>query len=1299
MKKVIGLDLGSSSIGWALINEPENSQEEYRIIGMGVRIVPLSKDENDEFSKGNAISKNANRTLKRGARRGMHRYKMRKQQLVSVLKLLGMMPDKALFMLNALDLYRLRDRAIQEQISLEELGRILFHLNQKRGYKSNRKANNEEENTDISSKDSNSEGEDKAPKKMKVKGYLDLIADRESLIEREKQTIGQYFYAELQKNKFFRIKENIFMRSSYENEFENIWNTQSKFHPSILTEENKNRIGKEIIYYQRPLKSQKGLVSVCKFEGKLFSDKRSGYTKQVFSGPKVAPKSSPLFQISKIWQELNNIEITSFKAMKSRNQNGGTDALEIGFDIYGKRTLTQSEKQTLFEALNWGEKLTPKQILQSLGYKSGYNEYKINLRNEKFMEGNRTLTAIKKVFDKYEVDKDHLLRFTLKKEESGRVDKETGEMFHRIKESFEAEPLYRLWHLIYSIDQTATLEKILIEKYGLQKDTAVALAKLDFHKSGYGNMSSRALRNILPHLILGMGYADACEMAGYNHSNSITKEQNESRELLDKLELYAKNSLRQPVVEKIINQVINLINDLIDEKNGYITKAERHSKDKFEIRVELARDLRQSAGERNDTFKRNNDQDKKHKVIVEKLTPLLGSVSKRDVERYKLWEEFGQVSPYEPGKVIGLTDLFNKTNGILYDIEHIIPKSRLFDDSFSNKTICPRAMNSGTTGKNQNTAFDYMKSKGEDAFNEYIAFVKDHLYKKDGISKSKFNKLMMPLDKIPDDFINRQMQETRFISKEVRGLLELICRNVYASTGTVTSKLRNLWGWDDVLMNLQIDKYRAIGQTFVKEYTSNGQIHKAERIIGWSKREDHRHHAIDALCIASTNQGFIQRINHLNAQHNRDEMFAETEGSVYKEKLSLLEKYLLSKKPFETSEIEKEADKILISFKAGKRVASKSRNIIKLKGATIQQTTLTPRGFLHKETVYGQIRQFEKIKLSPRFNRLDDVSDKAIKRQLTDYLNKFGDDTKKAFSSKELAKFEEEHKYNEVSVFKREYVVKYKLGADFKEKDIDSIVDKGIQRIVKDHLSKHGNNPKIAFNSENTVWMNKEKGVSIKSVRCKTGLGDLQALHKNEKGDLIDFVSTSNNHHIAIYKDASGELHENTVTFWDAFQRKEANLPIIVTNTKEVWNAILSIGFDKQSVLAKLPKEEWEYITSLQQNEMFVFGMINEDLERAVSTNNTTSISKLLFRVQKMSKNSAGQIDILFRHHLETKVDDKYLDSEKQTEVKNELLSKKMGKAIKVQSLQNMTGIKVKINKLGKITIAEGEKNLTLSYQ
>ena len=86
MKKILGLDLGTTSIGWAFINEPENENEIASIINTGVRIVPLTTDEEVEFKKGNTISINADRTLKRGARRGLQRFKQRRQAILETFR-------------------------------------------------------------------------------------------------------------------------------------------------------------------------------------------------------------------------------------------------------------------------------------------------------------------------------------------------------------------------------------------------------------------------------------------------------------------------------------------------------------------------------------------------------------------------------------------------------------------------------------------------------------------------------------------------------------------------------------------------------------------------------------------------------------------------------------------------------------------------------------------------------------------------------------------------------------------------------------------------------------------------------------------------------------------------------------------------------------------------------------------------------------------------------------------------------------------------------------------------------------
>ncbi len=138
MKKVLGLDLGVTSIGWAYILENENKSE---ILGLGSRIIPLDADEKDEFNRGNKISKNQQRTLKRSLRKGYDRYQLRKKYLREELEKNSMLPAPKYFALSALEVYGLREMAIHEDqvVGLEELGRIFLHLNQKRGYKSSKK--------------------------------------------------------------------------------------------------------------------------------------------------------------------------------------------------------------------------------------------------------------------------------------------------------------------------------------------------------------------------------------------------------------------------------------------------------------------------------------------------------------------------------------------------------------------------------------------------------------------------------------------------------------------------------------------------------------------------------------------------------------------------------------------------------------------------------------------------------------------------------------------------------------------------------------------------------------------------------------------------------------------------------------------------------------------------------------------------------------------------------------------------------------------------------------------------------
>jgi CRISPR-associated endonuclease Csn1 len=412
MKKILGLDLGSASIGWAVISEEESNKERNtEILGMGVRIIPYEGTEGRDFAKGTGESKNAIRTRARTIRKGYDRYQLRRKYLVDVLKENSMLPGDDLKNLPKMELWKLRNNAARSEVSMQELGRVLLWLNQKRGYKSSR-------------------NETKTEKKDTE--YVAEVKTRHENIKELNLTIGQYFFNHLKANEYFRVKENVFPREAYIDEFITICHTQQQYHPE-LTDKLINKIRDEIIYYQRPLKSQKGLVSVCEFEG--FWTTKDG--KEYFAGPKVAPKSSPLFQLAKLWENINNINISS--------RNGE------------KISLTPEQKRVIFDHLDNNEKLTQTDLMKILNLRK--DDCVINKQIAKGIQGNVTKVEIRKCFngsDKY----DHLLKLKVNiingDGEGYFYDRKTGEVLNakpiQIIDPFvEREPLYQLWHVIYSI--------------------------------------------------------------------------------------------------------------------------------------------------------------------------------------------------------------------------------------------------------------------------------------------------------------------------------------------------------------------------------------------------------------------------------------------------------------------------------------------------------------------------------------------------------------------------------------------------------------------------------------------------------------------------------------------------------------------------------------------------------------------------------------------------------------------------------------------------------------------------------
>lgn len=1203
MKKILGLDLGVSSIGWALIKEDNNKPSE--IIGMGVRIVPLDTDESDEFTRGNAITKNQKRTQKRTARKGYYRYVLRRKALTAELRKQNMF-DENLFKIPQLDLWGLRARAVSEQISLKELGRVLYHLNQKRGYKSSRS----EENAD-----------------KKDTEYVAEVKNRHQRLKEEGKTIGQKFFEELSKNQFYRTKQQVFPREAYMEEFDAIMRKQKEYYPEVLTDKFIDHLRNDIIYFQRKLKSQKGLVSVCEFEGFYVQNKEG---KEVFSGPKVAHRSNPLFQVERIWETINNITI------KDKRNN--------------EFPITPEQKQKIFEYLDTHEKLSQKELFKILGIKDKSGWFG-NKMLSKGLQGNLTKMAIRNAIDNDELA-ERWLKFDLKVNYTGKkaylYNRDTGEVLNEaegkiVSQECMHEPLYQLWHTIYSIADIDECKRALVKNFQFDEATAERLAKIDFTRLSFGNKSVKAIRKILPYLMDGFRYNEAASLAGYNHSDSLTKGEIQARKLLQKIPLLKKNELRQPVVEKILNQMIHIVNDIIDENRGWVTQEERE-KGQFEIRVELARELKQSKEERNETFLNISRIEKENRDIEKSLQQHNVRATRRNIIKYRLYNELrGEDKKLNPiciytGKVISLTDALN---GNEVDVEHIIPKSLLFDDSQSNKTLTFRWVNQE---KGDRTAFDYMASKGEAVLNEYIERV-NRLYKEGVIKKAKRDKLLTPGDKIPKDFIQRQLRETQYISKKSREILSQISKNVWSTSGSITEYLRRMWGWDDVLMNLQLQRIREIipnpleeGITEIVEWeTNDGQKHKKEVIKDWTKRDDHRHHAIDALVVACTKQGFIQRLNTLSAKATREEIYKEVSerSEEFRESLSLLDKYFIGQRPFTTREVENKVAEIIVSFKPGKKVATWGKRFIRKNGKRIkvQDHILVPRGPLSEESVYGKIKTIEKNKpVKYLFENPHLIFKPYIKELVEKRLAEYDGDAKKALASlKKNPIYLDENKsilLQYGTCYKEEYVVKYPIGS-IKQKDLQYVVDKKVKEILEERLAQFNNNEKEAF--KEPVYLDKDKTIPIRTVRLFTGLSAVEPVKYDENGNPIAFVKPGNNHHIAIYVDEQGNKIPHSCTFWHAVERKKYGLPVIIENPQEVWDKILNgkKGYP-QSFLEKLPEDKWKLWMTLQQNETFY---LNDKLP------GIKILPKFIYRVQKIFFNGK-QLEIYFRHIFETQLND-----------------------------------------------------------
>ena len=446
------------------------------------------------------------------------------------------------------------------------------------------------------------------------------------------------------------------------------------------------------------------------------------------------------------------------------------------------------------------------------------------------------------------------------------------------------------------------------------------------------------------------------------------------------------------------------------------------------------------------------------------------------------------------------------------------------------------------------------------------------------------------------------------------------------------------------MQELNMPKYEALGLTELRT-NRDGQTRKV--ISDWSKRNDHRHHAMDALTIAFTTRSIVQYLNTLNARKDKTSLTYYIERKItYRDGNG----HIVFNPPMPLNDFRAEAKRqleaILVSIKAKNKVVTKNVNKAKLRGGKQHKVQLTPRGALHQETVYGMIRQYEteELKVSGKLTEEDilRVCNQRHREALLQRLYAFGGDAKKAFTGKNALDKNPIYLDDNQTATVPDKVKTVRLVPVMTINTevtpalkVDKVIDAGIRRILQKRLEDYGGDANKAFSNldRNPIWQNQDRGIAIKRVKIRAFLTPDMARPLHEKhniaghvmrdiaGNVIpnDYIKTGNNHHISFFIDDNGDLHEQVVTFFEATVSAIMGLPVI----------------DKDYNKA----QGWKFLFSMKQNEYFVFpnektGFNPSEID-LLDSRNASMISPNLFRVQKFSTRN-----YVFRHHLETNVEE-----------------------------------------------------------
>ncbi|HUY90615.1 MAG TPA: type II CRISPR RNA-guided endonuclease Cas9 [Pirellulales bacterium] len=644
--------------------------------------------------------------------------------------------------LERLNPYELRRRALGERLEPFEIGRVLLHLNQRRGFLSNRKADRQKKAED-----------------SKLLAEISELA--KDIADAGHATLGEHLAALQDSAPLERVRGKHTRRSMLEEEFEKIWESQRRFHPQLLSEELKHgrrgrqsyprkpeRIGKGgaaavaevglhgLIFFQRPMYWPKSVVGQCEFDPKQKRCRRADRAAQRF----------------RLLQEVNNLRI-----------------LHTDGEIC---ELSDSQRGALLALLASHEKVEFSKIRTTLGLLDS-DAFNLEQGDRGKLLGMKTDAILANA-------------------------KFYGKKWHALPEDRKTAIVRSLLE-----DDEPEFKRRAVEEFKI--DAAVAERMLEAPlPEGYASLGRETIERLLPFLekrlplVARDGSPSAARLAGFLAPWE--------RPLPKGNFLPKPPEITNPLVRQALFEVRKLLNAIVREYG----KPDA-------IHVELTREVKGSAAQRSERTKRMRENERQRDRIAAILEEHGEKPTRSKIEIYRLWEEQRQVCVYS-GREISIRQLL----GGEVNVDHILPYSRSLDDSLLNLVVCFRDENDA---KGNQTPHEWLAATAPEKYEQLLLRASKLLYAK----RVRFSQRSCELQ----EFINRQLSDTAYITNVVLDYLRSLDVDLLGTKGQLTSELRHEWGLNTVLRHDDVNR---------------------------KNRDDHRHHAVDAVVVALTDRSQLQQL-------------------------------------------------------------------------------------------------------------------------------------------------------------------------------------------------------------------------------------------------------------------------------------------------------------------------------------------------------------------------------------------------------------------------------------------------------